>query len=254
MRAAICALVLLMTFGLAHAQTPVPQPPAPQPFVATYAATYRGINAGTLTFSFQRDAASGHYIYETRANPSLLARFVVSRDALERSEMQIGPDGVRPLNWQLDDGKSGAGKDGQLQFDWANDTVSGVIEDEKISLPTQSGLQDRLSIQVAVIAALLRGNEPGTIPMIDDNRIKHYIYTRGAAETIETPMGTFDTIVYESTRSGSSRVSRFWMAPQFEYVPVRAEQVRKGKVETVMVLTKLEGGSDQGEGGSKNEE
>ena len=33
-------------------------------------------------------------------------------------------------------------------------------------------------------------------------------------------------------------MSRFWMAPSLEYLPVRAEQIRKGKVETVMVLQK----------------
>jgi hypothetical protein len=30
------------------------------------------------------------------------------------------------------------------------------------------------------------------------------------------------------------------MAPSLEYLPVRAEQIRKGKVETVMVLQKVE--------------
>jgi hypothetical protein len=30
------------------------------------------------------------------------------------------------------------------------------------------------------------------------------------------------------------------MAPSLEFLPVRAEQVRKGKVETVMVLQKLQ--------------
>ena len=47
-------------------------------------------------------------------------------------------------------------------------------------------------------------------------------------------------MIYESTRDGSSRVSRFWLAPQFDYAPVRAEQIRKGKVETVMTLVSWE--------------
>lgn len=243
MRAAACALMLsTMICVPARAQTSVVEPPVPQPFVATYAATFRGINGGTLTFSFKRDPASGHFIYETRADPSLLARLVISRDALERSEMQIGPDGVRPLNWQLDDGKPGTEDDGRLQFDWASNKVSGVIEDETIDLPTEPGLQDRLSIQIAMIHALLRGDEPGTIAMIDDNRIKRYIYTKTDTAVLDSKLGKLDTVVYESTREGSSRVSRFWMAPELGYVPVRAEQVRKGKVETVMVLTALERG------------
>jgi hypothetical protein len=216
------------------------EPAAPDPFVATYSVSYRGISAGTLMFSLVRDAASGHYVYETRVSPSTLARLVVSRAALERSVISIGPEGVRPIEWQLDDGKSSEAEDGRLRFDWEHGRVTGRIKEEDVDLPTEPGLQDRLSIQIAVVAALMRGQEPGTLPLIDDNRVKRYVYTRKQAQALDTPLGKVDTIVYESTREGSSRVSRFWLAPGLQFVPARAEQVRKGKVETVMVLTKLE--------------
>lgn len=212
----------------------------PKPFTATYEVSYRGMRAGSLTFSLSRDPATGRYTYETAADPSLLARFVISSAAQERSVMEIGPDGVRPLEWQLDDGKSGAAKDGKLRFDWMNDVVTGEIEGERIELPLQPGLQDRLSIQVDVVTSLLRGEEPGTIPLIDDNRVKRYRYVKKAATTIDTKLGKLDTLLYESTREGSNRQSRFWLVPKMEYLAVRAEQIRKGKVETVMVLTSVQ--------------
>lgn len=243
MRAIASVLMLAlatMTSLQADADTP-----ALQPFVATYSVTYRGLNAGVLTFELKRDTASGHYIYETRANPSALASFFVSGAALERTVMEIGPQagslGVRPLEWKLDDGKSGNKRDGALHFDWSRNTVTGEIEGQPINLTTEAGLQDRLSIQVAVFVSLLRGVEPGTIPLIDDNRVKRYIYARKEAARLDSALGKVDTIIYESTREGgSSRVSRFWMAPSLGYAPVRAEQIRKGKVETVMILTALQ--------------
>lgn len=213
---------------------------APQPFTATYSASYRGIEAGNLTFSLEYNEATGRYIYETTADPSFLARLVVSRAAVERSEMLIDEHGVRPLEWRFEDGNARDAKDGALTFDWQNGRVSGTIEREKIELPTEPGLQDRLSIQIYVTTALLRGTEPGTIPMIDDNRIKRYTYTRKGTETVDTALGELDTVIYESTREGSSRVARFWMAPKLQYLPVRAEQERKGKVETVMEVKALE--------------
>lgn len=212
---------------------------APQPFVAKYAVSYRGINAGTITFKLERDPATGQYRYETQANPSGLARLFVSTAASERSVMEIGPDGVRPLQWQLEDGKSGNEKDGVLRFDWSRNIVSGEVERERVELPTVPGLQDRSSIQISVATALLRGQEPGTIPLIDDSRIKQYTYTKKESAAIETRLGKLDTVVYESTRAGSNRVSRFWMVPELEYLPARAEQIRKGKVETVMTLMEL---------------
>lgn len=209
----------------------------PKPFTATYAVTYRGMRAGSLTFKLSHDPATGRYTYETTADPSMLARIVVSSAASERSVMEIGPDGVRPLDWRLDDGKSGESKDGKLHFDWDKKLASGVIEGETIQLPIDPGLQDRLSMQIDVVTSLLRGEEPGTIPLIDDNRVKRYNYVKVGTAVTDTPLGKLDTVLYESTREGSNRQSRFWMVPKMEYLAARAEQIRKGKVETVMVLT-----------------
>jgi len=213
----------------------------PTPFSATYAVSYRGIGAGTITFSFSRDPATGRYIYETHPNPGTLARLFVSKAAVERSVMEIDDAGTRPIDWQLDDGKSSKEDDGELHFDWSRNTVTGVVEGQPVNLTAEPGTQDRSSIQIAVTTALLRGAEPGTIALIDDNRIKRYVYTRKEQATVDSALGKVDTVLYESTREGgSSRTSRFWMAPSLEYLPVRAEQVRKGKVETVMVLQKVD--------------
>lgn len=212
----------------------------PKPFTATYEVTYRGMRAGRLTFKLSRDDATGRYTYETTADPSMLARLVVSSAAIERSVMEIGPDGVRPVEWHLEDGKSSAAKDGRLSFDWTRNVATGEIEGEKIELPLEAGLQDRLSIQIDVVTSLLRGEDPGTIPLIDDNRVKRYSYVKKETASIDTKLGKLDTVLYESTREGSNRQSRFWLVPNMEYLAARAEQVRKGKVETVMTLVSVQ--------------
>ena len=214
--------------------------PLPQPFTATYAVSYRGMGAGTLKMQLQRDPQSGQYIFETRASPSLLARFAVSRNAIERSVMEITNEGVRPLQWQMDDGKTGTKGDGTLAFDWSQGSVSGAYRDTPVALSTEAKLQDRQSIQIQVMTDLLRGQEPGAVPMVNDDKIRQYAYTRGDNTTVDTKLGKIDAVLYESTRPGSNRVSKVWHAPSFGYLPVRAEQIRKGKVETVMTLIALE--------------
>ena len=232
----ISTLATAVVASSAYAEAAVPRP-----FSATYAVSFRGIGAGTITFDFARDAATGRYIYETHASPSTLARLFVSKAAMERSVMTIDDSGTRPLEWKLEDGKSGNEGDGELHFDWSRNQVTGVVESKPVELTAEPGTQDRSSISIAVTTALLRGIEPGTIPLIDDNRIKRYVYTKKETATVDSALGKLDTVIYESTREGgSSRTSRFWMAPSLEYLPVRAEQIRKGKVETVMVLQKVE--------------
>lgn len=231
---ALLASILFATAAPARSEG---QSVLPKPFTATYAVTYRGMRAGNLTFKLSRDPSTGRYTYETTADPSMLARIMISSGAIERSVMEIGPEGVRPIDWQVEDGKSGTSRDGKLHFDWQKNVVTGVIENQHIELPLEAGLQDRLSIQIDVVTSLLRGEEPGAIPLIDDNRVKRYNYTKVGPAVSDTDLGKLDAVLYESTREGSNRQARFWLVPKMEYVAARAEQIRKGKVETVMVLT-----------------
>lgn len=234
MRIAWILLTVLLGYDKAHAELPVPVP-----FTVTFLTEFRGLDAGSLTFVFAREAPAGHYSYVTHADPSLLARLIVSRHAVERSMMLIDEAGVHPLNWRVEDGKSGTKEDGELHFDWAERRVRGQVKAQSVDLETVPGLQDRTSVQIALMTALLRGAEPGTIPMVDGDHIKYYLYKKGNSQVLDTKIGQLDTVVYESTREGSSRVSRLWLAPSLGYVPVRAEQIRKGRIETVMTLSAL---------------
>jgi len=211
----------------------------PAPYTATYSVSYQGITAGQLHFELRADE-DGRFVYETHATPGLLASFLVSRKAVERSIIRIDADGVRPLFWFLDDGKSGKENDGALIFAWDEKRVTGTVKGERVDLPTEPGLQDRLSFQVAAMTALWRGREPGTIPVLDDNRIKPYSYIRQGAARIKTPAGEFETVLYESTRPRSKRLSRIWHAPALGYLPVRFERLNRDKVETVMELVSVE--------------
>ncbi len=227
-----CALLLLAM--MSHAQ-----PTVPQPFVATYAVTFRGLSGGTLRMEWRHEGQN-RYVFETRASPSALARFVISSDAFERTTLELTPQGLRPLSWEANDGRSGAKGDGKLQFDWNANTVSGTYEGEPVKLALEPGMQDRLSIQIGVMAALAGGAEPGTIAMVNGDNIRHYTYTRGQSETVQSKLGPLQTVVYESTRANSNRLSRVWHVPSLDYLPARAEQIRKGKVETVMTLLSVE--------------
>lgn len=227
-------MALTMPIPFANAAESVPTP-----FKATYSVTYRGIKAGLLHFEL-RAIGDGRYIYETHATPGLVASLIVSKNAIERSIMRIDAEGVRPSFWSLDDGKSGREHDGELEFTWEKNRVRGIVEGKQVDLPTEQGLQDRLSFQIAAMTALLRGSEPGMIAMLAGNKIKVYGYSRKAPEHIGTQAGDYEAVLYESTRSGSKRLTRIWHAPTLGYIPIRAEQLNKGKVETVMELVTVE--------------
>ena len=233
----IAALTLALTAGTAArgAETADAETLSLQPFRATYKVEYRGLSAGELVFTLRR-IDDERFEYFSKPRPSLLARLVVSSNALETTEFELEDGRVRPLRYRLEDGRSATDDDVRMDFDWQRGEVAGVEEDQPVTLELSPGMQDRMSIQIEVMAALRAGREPGTIAMIDGDRIKQYTYTREGTDRIATPVGTFDAVIYSSTRPGSDRVARFWYAPELGYVPVRGEQIRKGKLETVMTL------------------
>lgn len=211
-----------------------------EPFKATYAVTYRGLTAGNITFELKREGPN-RYLYHSSVQPSFLASMVVSSRATEMSRFIITDEGVQPLEWKLEDGTSETAKDGALTFDIAAKRVRGTVENKAVDLTFEGHVQDRMSLQIEVMRALLQDREPGTIPIVDDERIKTYDYVRRRTEKMKTRVGEFDSVVYESTRARGKRLSRMWHAPSLGYLPVRAEQVREGRLETIMQLVSLQG-------------
>lgn len=216
------------------------EPPATlQPYTARYQVSYRGLNGGQIESSLAPGEAAGQWLYQTRAFPSLLGRVAVNPDARERSTMEIGAAGVRPLAFDFDDGSPGARKDVRLRFDWAAGRVRGEAEGVPFELPVQPGTQDTASVQAAMMVALLAGRAPQAFPIVTGSRLRDYRYWPEGKATVMTPYGQFDTVVWANQRDGSSRVTKVWHAPALGYLPVQAIQYRKGQAETQMKLVAL---------------
>jgi hypothetical protein len=208
-----------------------------KPFVGTYSVEYRGIRAGNLDFVLRQ--ANGRYIYESVAHPRGLAKLVVNSKTREASEFVVVNGVITPQAYELDDGTSDTDEDTRLTFDWKANKARGTHEDQAIELPLTAGVQDRMSAQVAVMQALLADKQLDKQTFIDRDALKEYTYVRLREEKLKTQLGDIDTVVYSSSRHGSNRVSRLWYAPSLGFTPVRGEQERKGKIETVFEIQKL---------------
>ncbi len=47
------------------------------------------------------------------------------------------------------------------------------------------------------------------------------------------------TVIYRSHKANSSRSNRYWLAPDYGYVPVQVEQQNKGEVQWTMKLRSI---------------
>ena len=130
-----------------------------------------------------------------------------------------------------------------LAFDWRTGRVHGTAADLPVDIGTEPGLQDAASIQALVVARLAQGDEPGTISMIEKDRVKRYRYTLLRRERLKTAIGEYDTVVYRSARDGSSRETVSWYAPALGYALLRAEQRRDGDRTFHTYVQRFEAGS-----------
>ncbi len=199
------------------------------PFVAEYDVRYGRMAVGTSRTELSRAIPPGRWIIESRSTATGLARVIASGTLKQRSNFELEPDGLRPLSYLFDDGTGRTSRDVRLEFDWRGGTVRGIAEDEKIDVPVIAGLQDSASMQALVLARLRSGTEPGTISMIEKDKVKHYRYTFLRRETLETAIGELETVVYRSARDGSDRETIVWHAPTLGYTLVQAEQRTDGK-------------------------
>jgi hypothetical protein len=210
----------------------------PQPFVAIYAIEWRGMGAGTSTIELTKTAPNS-FRYQSRNAARGIFRVALPGTIMQTSDLSIVGNEVRPLAFTADDGSSDTARDVNLKFDWEARRVTGTAENKPVDLPIEPGVHDPGSVQIVLMRELAAGHSPTTFMMIDKDEVKEYQYKREGEESIDTALGKIDTVIYTSQRTGSTRLTRLWIAPSLGYVPVRGEQMRKGKREFTLQIRTL---------------
>lgn len=208
-----------------------------EPFEASYAWSWKGMTVAVSTVKLEQDQGLWHY--RSHSSPRGIGKVFAERPLME-STLRVTADGVQPISYRADDGTSSTKRDAQLNFDWEHGRVTGVYEDVPVDLPLQPGIQDDLSIQIALMVELLRGHTPQQFQLVDRNQVREYQYSRAGTETLHSALGDVQTIIYQAQKASSPRITRFWCAPSLGFVPLRVEQRRQDDVQWTMQIEKLQ--------------
>ena len=215
-----------------------------KPFEASYAWVWHGMNVAVSTLKLEQQArapdarAADTWLYASKSDPRGIGRMFSERP-IQQSTLRVTPGGVQPLHYKAEDGTSSSKRDADVQFDWEHNRVSGIYEGVKVDMPLRPGTQDDLSVQIALMVELLAGRTPEQFLMIDKDSVREYRYTREGKESISTPFGQLDTVIYRAQKTGSPRVTRFWCAPSRGYIPMRVEQKKDDEVQWAMQVQSL---------------
>ena len=212
-----------------------PQPP-PSPFVATYQVAWHGIAAGASTLTLVVPTP-GTFTYSSNIQAHGLFRLVFPDALVQSSTFTLADGHVVPLHYQ----ESGLARDHSdavdLSFDRGTGRVHGTAETHAVDQPLDAGVQDPMSVQIELMRQLQAGLAPTQFKLFDKNEAKEYSYTRERTEVLNTPLGALETVVYRSDRPGSDRVTRLWLAPKLNYMPLQANRSRNGSVDLSMRIT-----------------
>lgn len=208
-----------------------------KPFEASYIWIWHGMTVAVSTLKLDQHQDS--WVYASKSDPRGIGRMFSERP-IQQSTLRITASGVQPLSYKADDGTSGSKRDADVQFDWEHNRATGTYEDTKVDMPLQPGIQDDLSVQIALMVELLAGRTPSQFLLIDKNSVREYKYTREGEESLSTPLGKLATVIYRSQKTGSPRVTRFWCAPSLGFIPLRAEQKKGDDVQWTMQVQSLQ--------------
>jgi hypothetical protein len=211
----------------------------PQPFKITFAVEWRGMSAGTSVLELTRKSAT-EFTYQSSNTARGLFRLALPDTITQTSSFSIVNGQVVPSVYVGDDGSSDTSRDVSLKFDWDARKVTGTAENRPVDQPLEPGVQDSLSVQIALMCALAVGQAPASFQLIDKDEIKEYQYTREGEEKLDTAVGKLDTVIYKSQKAGSSRATRLWIAPSLGWLPVRAEQTKRDKRELQLTIRAVE--------------
>lgn len=209
-----------------------------QPFLARYTFAWHGMSVGESTLRLERDLGD-KWKYTSATAPRGLGRLYRSRNIVNESLMQETAAGMRPLSYRADDGSDSKERDSELSFDWEKGRATGIANGHRVDMEVPEGTQDDLSVQIALMYELIAGRSPAGFRVFDEKGVREYRYYHEGSATLDTPLGAVQTEIYRSQRDGSPRATRFWCAPAYGFLPMRAEQRRKGEVEWTMDIRRV---------------
>lgn len=231
----ILAAALCWSLALAAQESAPPEPVLPQ-FKLRYDVSWGGMDLGDAQVTLEAQGAPGCYRYRSVTQPIGIVRMFYGAPS-ETSEFCVVDGRVVPRRFEFRNPKD---EDASfaLEFDAAARTVKSSRGEVR---PLPDNAQDRFGLHQAVRLWLIANAgkaDPGSVDftLVEDGRNKLYRFAITGRETLRIPAGKVDTLVIERVND-RRKTTRFWIAPARDWMPVKVERIKDGRVQFSMVLS-----------------
>ena len=221
---ALC-LCALAAPGLSVSQQSEPL----KPFEAKYIVGNNLLTAAQATVALT--GTGDTWIYSLSIAPTGLFKLSGKGRIEEISTLNFADSQFQSLSYnhrQLGDEK----RDVSASFDWENNQFTYQYRGEEHVEEFSEPVHDRLSITLTVRERLRSGFEELTFQVFDRGRIKSVGFKNEGTETLDTKLGKLDAYKIRSHNGGGTRkrVTTTWYAPTLDFLPVKIEQHKEGKL------------------------
>jgi hypothetical protein len=189
------------------------------PFTASYAADMKNIPVnGEAVHSLQQNS-DGTWDLKFQAS-MFVARLT------EQSTLALENEQVVPLNYHYQRKGLGHSRETTQTFDWTTGEVRGVHKKDAFTLPTQPGLLDKTTYQLALQRDLMAGKTEMSYMVVDGDDVEKYDFRVTGEQRVTTRNGQFDSVEVERIREpDAKRETTLWFAKDWNYLLVRLSQI-----------------------------
>lgn len=196
------------------------------PFTAKYALHQGSIKIGTVKLSYQL-LPNGQHQLTTVTEPDGVISFIRDDVVTEQSTFTWQDQRPHPVLYAYHQTGDEDDRHVELNFDWTSKVVTNTVMGHSWRMTIPENTQDKVSVQLALMQALLNEEQTLHFPVADGGKLKMYQFERLGETSLEINERDMPTLKMSRQKDGNKVDTRFWCAPEYFYLPVRVEKEKK---------------------------
>lgn len=215
-------------------------------YTASYSLYWHGVKVGKSEHVIEK-ISNSQYMASSHSTPMFS---FYPFENYEKSEFIVEKGLVRPLHYIYQEYSKGKMTKGSIAFNWKKKIALMTKElnkekspDEQHAFSTEHPIQDKIThffqlredlrarkLQQVNQATHAENKTAMHYTVLEPSHVKQYPFVILGTEKLSTEMGDFKTIVVLHTSENKERITKLWLAEELDYIIVKLEQTRKGKL------------------------
>jgi Protein of unknown function (DUF3108) len=163
------------------------------------------------------------FLWESRSETAGAGALIRDVYITERSESEAYGEAFRPRVYTYERYGKNATRNVRVTFDWNTGVALNTANGHTWRMSVPPGTLDKFNYLLALMRDLGDGERSMQYTIADGGRLKVYDMREIGTETLETALGTLETVKIRRLRHQDDREAILWSAPALGYLPVKLE-------------------------------